>query len=79
MNDRVNTAWNKLADLPKPTLAELFADSGRLAAMATDLDLPGGKIRFDWSKTHLDAAHVAAFDMLALAAGFDERRAAFSF
>ncbi|MEP6869788.1 MAG: glucose-6-phosphate isomerase [Novosphingobium sp.] len=76
MNDRVNAAWSKLAELPKPRLAELFSDSGRLAAMATDLDLPGGAIRFDWSKTHLDAAHIAAFDALAQAAGFDERRTA---
>ncbi|MEP7222985.1 MAG: glucose-6-phosphate isomerase [Novosphingobium sp.] len=76
MNDRVNAAWTALAALPKPALAELFTDSGRLAAMAIDLDLPGGVIRFDWSKTHLDAAHIAAFDELAAAAGFHERREA---
>jgi len=77
MSDSVGTAWSTLKALPKPKLTELFdADPGRLDALATRLDLPGGGILFDWSKTHLDAAHLAAFAELAEATGFAERRAA---
>lgn len=50
------TGWTKLEALPRPTLTELFADPRRLDALCTTLDLPGGSIRFDWSKTHLDDA-----------------------
>lgn len=35
-----------------------------------------GGILFDWSKTHLDRAHLAAFEALAEAAGFGEKRRA---
>ena len=35
-----------------------------------------GGILFDWSKTHLDEAHLSAFENLARAAQFDDRRAA---
>lgn len=76
MNAAVNTAWDKLHALPKPTLADLFAAGDRLAPLATSLDLPGGPVLFDWSKTHLDAAHLAAFEELAEASGFNARRAA---
>ncbi|KUR71351.1 glucose-6-phosphate isomerase [Novosphingobium fuchskuhlense] len=47
--------WTALENLPRPTLGELFADPARLDRYATVLDLPGGPIRFDWSKTHLSA------------------------
>jgi glucose-6-phosphate isomerase len=77
MNDLVATAWSRLAALPKPRLAELFADDAeRLAKLATALDLPGGEILFDWSKTHLDDAHLGAFLDLADAAGFAAHREA---
>ncbi len=76
MSDTVTAAWARLAALPKPTLAELFGQAGRLERYAKVLDLPGGAIRFDWSKTHLDDAHVAAFEALAEAQGFAARRAA---
>lgn len=76
MDGKVTAAWDKLKALPRPTLKELFEDSARLEAMSTALDLPGGTIRFDWSKTHLSPAHIAAFEELAAAAGFAERRAA---
>lgn len=76
MNEAVNSAWQALADQPRRTLAELFGDPGRLDLLATELALPGGTIRFDWSKTHLDAALLAGFERLATAAGFAERRAA---
>ena len=76
MSDAVTSAWSALHALPKPTLDALFADADRLATYATTLDLPGGPVRFDWSKTHLDGAHVAAFTKLADICGFAERRRA---
>ncbi len=76
MSDAVAAAWAELAVLPRPDLKTLFADSGRLAAWSAKLELPGGAVRFDWSKTHLDAALGAAFLKLADAAGFTERRTA---
>ncbi len=75
-----NTAaaiWDQLQALAKPTLAELFAaERARVAALATRLELPGGSILFDWAKTHLDAAHIAAFEALAETMDFAGRRAA---
>ncbi|AXB76989.1 glucose-6-phosphate isomerase [Novosphingobium sp. P6W] len=73
--------WKKLQGLEKPTLAQLFgSDPARLDTFATELELGEEEnstgIRFDWSKTHLDAAHVAAFEELAAAMDFDGRRAA---
>ncbi|MGF7155553.1 glucose-6-phosphate isomerase [Novosphingobium gossypii] len=73
--------WNKLQGLDKPCLKQLFdADSGRLDTFATRFGLGEEEsstgILFDWSKTHLDAAHVAAFEELATAQDFDGRRAA---
>lgn len=76
MSDAVSAAWQALKALPKPTLKDLFADPARLDAWSARLDLPGGQVRFDWSKTHLDAAHGAEFLQLAEAAGFAERRGA---
>ena len=77
MNELVAAAWDRLAALPRPRLAELFADGEeRVAKFATQLDLPGGPILFDWSKTHLDDAHLGGFLELADAAGFADRRAA---
>jgi glucose-6-phosphate isomerase len=77
MSKTTATVWSKLAELPKPKLAELFAsDPDRLAKLATRLDLGEEGIRFDWSKTHLDAAHIAVFEELAQAAGFAARREA---
>ncbi|MET1756189.1 glucose-6-phosphate isomerase [Novosphingobium sp. RD2P27] len=77
MTEKAQTVWNKLAKLPKPTLAELFADDpDRLARLATRLNIGEEGIRFDWSKTHLDEAHLAAFLELAEATGFTARREA---
>lgn len=61
--------WTALESLPRPTLAELFADGGRVSRYATSLDLPGGAILFDWSKTHLEPQVEAA--LLAIAAEMD--------
>ncbi len=68
--------WQVLEKLEKPTLKTLFADSSRMADWSSRLDLPGGAIRFDWSKTHLDAAHGQAFEALAEAVGFKIKRGA---
>lgn len=77
MDESIASAWNRLGSLPKPKLAELFAaDAGRLGRLATRLELPGGPILFDWSKTHLDDAHIALFAELTAATGFADRRAA---
>ena len=68
-------SWEKIRSLPKPRLAELFAgDADRLGRLAARLELPGGAILFDWSKTHLDADHLDAFCALAEAAGFAAKR-----
>lgn len=74
MTDAATAAWTALAALEKPTLGQLFADPGRLDLLSARLDLPGGGIRFDWSKTHLDPAHLTAFAALAEARGFAGRR-----
>ena len=76
MSDTVKAAWQALEALPRRTLQDLFADSGRLAAWSSKLDLPGGAVRFDWSKTHLDAENAASFLKLAEAAGFARQRGA---
>jgi len=76
-----DTVWKKLHDLDKPTLAQLFSeDEGRLDALATRFEMgeeeTAEAILFDWSKTHLDAAHIALFEELAEAMDFAGRRAA---
>src|SRR5690242_9428012 len=77
MAESVEAAWTALAALPKPKLTELFAaDPRRLEKLSTRFDLDDGGIQFDWSKTHLDDAHVAGFERLAEAAGFAAKREA---
>ncbi len=77
MGDAVQESWDRLAALPKPRLTELFAaDADRASRLTGAIELPGGEVRFDWSKTHLDAAHLDAFAALAEAADFAERRRA---
>lgn len=70
--------WKQLADHSRQTLSALFEEDGRLDLLSTRLewgegDLAGG-IRFDWSKTHLDAKLLALFEQLASASGFAEQR-----
>ncbi len=63
--------WNALAELPRPTLAELFAaDAERVARLSGRLELPEGGILLDWSKTHLDADVIAGFERLGEAMDF---------
>ncbi|MFM5930775.1 MAG: glucose-6-phosphate isomerase [Novosphingobium sp.] len=76
MREAETTVWKSLENLPRPSLAELFAEEGRLDALSTVLDLPGGAIRFDWAKTHLDADHLRLFESLAEACDLDGKRAA---
>lgn len=76
MSGTAKAAWQALEKLEKPTLKVLFEQPGRLADWSTKLDLPGGAIRFDWSKTHLDAAHLSGFEALADAVGFKTKRGA---
>ena len=75
MDELVRSAWKRLDALAKPKLDALFAaDGGRLGKLASRFDLTDGGILFDWSKTHLDDAHLAAFAELAAATGFAARR-----
>ncbi|MDP3673667.1 MAG: glucose-6-phosphate isomerase [Novosphingobium sp.] len=68
--------WTALETLPRPTLGDLFSDPGRVEALADTIELPEGAIRFDWSKTHLDDAVVAALERVAADANFAAKRAA---
>jgi glucose-6-phosphate isomerase len=84
--------WDKLENLPRPTLGELFSavrDGGegtdepggeeRVAMLSGRIELGEGAgdggILFDWSKTHLDRAVIAAFEELAEAMDFADMRA----
>jgi glucose-6-phosphate isomerase len=53
MSEQDLAGWNALEALARPSLKDLFGDPERLARYSTELELPGGPIRFDWSKTHL--------------------------
>ncbi len=72
----VEEYWKKLKQLPAPTLGELFAaEPDRVASLTTSQ----GGLRFDFSKTHLDAAKLALLGELADAQGLvDAREALFS-
>jgi glucose-6-phosphate isomerase len=68
--------WTALEALPRPSLGELFGDGERVAALSGSLELADGAIRFDWSKTHLDAEVIAALEAIAAHADFAGKRAA---
>jgi len=78
MSDQVGGVWSQLKSLERPRLAELFdADDDRVSRLSACLEAgEGERLLFDWSKTHLDAPHLAAFAALADAAEFPARRAA---
>jgi glucose-6-phosphate isomerase len=76
MSDAIAAQWQALEALPKRRLQDLFADKARLDMWSTKLDLPGGAVRFDWSKTHLDDDKAGAFLNLAEAVGFVQKRGA---
>ncbi len=69
----VEQFWGKLAALPKPTLAELFAvDAGRVNTYTLSL----ADIRFDFSKTHLDSKAITLLSGLAETQGLTAAREA---
>ena len=71
MADSILEAWETLRRLDKPTLPDLFAsDSNRLDLLTQRFELAENGILFDWSKTHLDAQHIASFEALARAVDF---------
>ena len=75
MTQTTGTAWAALQALPKPALVTLFADDpARVQKLSARFELTDEGILFDWSKTHLDAAHIAQFEALADAAGFAHAR-----
>jgi len=67
--------WNALENLDRPDLAELFGDAGRVDRYAATLELPGGPILFDWSKTHLSAEVEAALMAIAAEQDLEGQRA----
>jgi glucose-6-phosphate isomerase len=77
MNNPARPIWDKLGALPKPGLSTLFGDdANRVESLSARLELGEGGILFDWSKTHLDEAHIALFEELAEAMDFAGKRAA---
>ena len=70
-NPRIEEAWQALHSLETAPLERLFQqDAERVTRASRTLS----NIYFDWSKTHLDAAHVDAFLKLADAAGYRSKR-----
>ncbi len=54
--------WSRIEALEQPALSDLFAaDANRVSALSVDV----AGIHFDFSKTHLDADAIAAFEALA--------------
>ena len=72
----VHALWTTLETLPQPTLVQLFADPARMDRYASVLDLPGGPIRFDWSKTHLSPEVETVLGQIAAGVDLPARRAA---
>lgn len=74
--------WQRLAAMPTPSLQALFAaDPARVEAMTLRLAIAGDEaapttMLIDWSKTHLHADTLAAFEDLAEACDFAAARAA---
>ncbi len=68
MSVQADAIWQSIAEMPRPTLATLFADdSSRVASLSHRIPLAGTDILFDFSKTHLDAALIGKFEELAAA------------
>lgn len=66
MSVQADAIWQSIADMPRPTLATLFADdAARVANLSHRIPLAGTDILFDFSKTHLDSALIAKFEELA--------------
>ena len=69
----MNDQWQRVDALHSPSLQTLFSDDPARVARYS-IDVAG--IHFDWSKTHLTADVVAAFDDLARVQGLAARREA---
>ncbi|AWW74504.1 glucose-6-phosphate isomerase [Erythrobacter sp. KY5] len=73
-------AWDRLAALPKETLADLFsADEARVSKLSQKLEFDLGELGkvgmlLDWSKTHLTDAALDLFEDLSETAGFNAAR-----
>lgn len=76
MTVEATALWQELEGLEIPALSDLFEDADRLDRYCTSLDLPGGPIRFDWSKTHLSSAVTDVLTRLATVMDFSGRRQA---
>lgn len=74
MSEAAQAAWNRLSSIQPKTLTQLFENDGRVSEFSGRLELPGGGILFDWSKTHLDADLLAGFEALANAMEFKAQR-----
>ena len=73
MSDPISDAWAALARADTLPLTQLFAaEPDRLSRLVVE----EGGLRFDFSKTHLNAGLIDAFVALAGAAGLAERREA---
>ena len=71
--------WDRLANAPRSTLTDLFAqDPTRVAKLTGLIDVGHGSgfIHFDWSKTHLTDALLSGFEALATEMDFGAKRAA---
>lgn len=65
--------WDPIRALPRATLTEMFAEDGdRLKRLSVDV----AGIHFDFSKTHLTAEAIAAFEKLAKASDLAGKREA---
>lgn len=82
MTDPISAAWQRLHDLPKTPLLELFnQDAERVGKLSQRLEfnlreMDSVGMLLDWSKTHLDAAALDAFEDLTNAVDFDAAREA---
>jgi glucose-6-phosphate isomerase len=74
MTEPLAALWAELEAITFPTLAALFEAPDRLARHAMTIDLPGGPIRFDWSKTHLHPKAEAVLARIAEHQGLAEKR-----
>lgn len=79
---RMAALWERLAELPRTTLGELFAgDTERVGKLSQRLEFeiegadPVG-MQLDWSKTHLDIETLDAFEDLTAKSGFAAARTA---
>ncbi|GAA0654239.1 glucose-6-phosphate isomerase [Sphingomonas ursincola] len=68
MSVQADAIWQSIAEMPRPTLATLFADdAARVSRLSHRIPLAGTDILFDFAKTHLDAALIAKFEELSAA------------